>query len=651
MKRWLALACLCGFHAGVGAATLEEQRAAFRDVYPAAERGDWEPARANESLLKGYVLWPDLRATWLQAHLDDEADEVGAFLEHYGTLKPARELRYRLALHLADTERYAEYLEMYRRWYQGLGIAKLDCLALRAEILAGGNDSIAGRGKKLWLVGHSQVDECDPVFDYLRGAGVLGQELYRQRFELAVAEQDFSLGRYLARSLDEQYLDEANRWLAARNNAENFLQSAEPSEDATYLKQVLYAIERLAYADARLAAERWQDLRAKYAFSSLQEAGIARHIALWLARQHRPEAYRALGNLPAGSIDVEARRWLARSALMQHAWPDVIAAIAGMPLEERETSEWQYWLAVAWQETGNEDDALASFRELAGERSYHGFLAADEIDEDYAWAHAAIAEDEARLARLAVDPALIRARELYYVGLESRGRSEWDDAVSRLHAEEKAQAALLAHRWNWHSRAIATAASVDLYDDLEIRYPLPYRDQFEKYSASAAIPDSWAYGVARSESLFMADIRSIAGAIGVMQLMPATGRRTAAEMQLPYEGLNTLTDPDSNIRIGTFYLGKMLQRFGNPVLATAAYNAGPARVEKWLPESERQDARIWIENIPFNETRGYVRRVLATDAIFHWRLTGKLHRLSEKLTAIDPPRQLADAKRKKSGGS
>jgi soluble lytic murein transglycosylase len=119
--------------------------------------------------------------------------------------------------------------------------------------------------------------------------------------------------------------------------------------------------------------------------------------------------------------------------------------------------------------------------------------------------------------------------------------------------------------------------------------------------------------------------------------------------------MNTLTDPDSNIRIGTWYLGKMLQRFSdNPVLATAAYNAGPLRVEKWLPETEQLDARIWIENIPFNETRSYVRRVLSTDAIFHWRLTGETRRLSEKLAAIDPsplPRQLADAERKKIDGS
>jgi soluble lytic murein transglycosylase len=203
--------------------------------------------------------------------------------------------------------------------------------------------------------------------------------------------------------------------------------------------------------------------------------------------------------------------------------------------------------------------------------------------------------------------------------------------------DEKIQAGLLAHRWGWHSRAIATLAAAGQYDDLELRYPLPWPEQFAEASASARIPSGWAYGVARSESLFIPDIRSHAGAIGIMQLMPATGRRTAGELNLPYQGLATLTDPASNIRLGATYLGKMLERFEESrVVATAAYNAGPTRVEKWLPVSQGLDARIWIENIPFNETRDYVRRVLVSEAIFNWRLTGRTSRLSDGLGTIAP---------------
>jgi soluble lytic murein transglycosylase len=629
-------------------ATLDEQRSAFRETYPAAERGEWEPVEEKRDVLENYVLWPDLKAAWLRARLDDAETEAQQFIDKYGSLKVAGELRYRLALHLANEKRFPEYLEIYRHWYADLGIAKLDCLAVHAEILAGSDDSVASRGRDLWLVGRSQADECDPVFEYLRGAGIIDEQLYRRRYELAIAERQFSLARYLARSLDERHLEQANRWIAAQNLPADFLQSAQlhRTDDELYREQLTYALEQLSYRDAELAAEHWQTLRSAFAFSGDEASGISRHIALWLARQHTSSSFHALRNLPSEAVDIEVRRWLVRSALRQHSWADVISVIAGMPEDERTQEEWQYWLATAWKETGNDGEARVIFEVLARERSYFGFLAADEIGSDYAWAHTAMQEDPEVLKTLATNAALVRARELFYVGLESRGRSEWDDAVSMLQATEKTQAALLAHRWGWHSRAIAAAASVRLYDDLELRYPLPYREEFATHSRTANIPDSWAYGVARSESLFMADIRSIAGAVGVMQLMPATGRRTAAEIKLPYKGLDTLTDPDSNIRLGTFYLGKMLQRFGdNPVLATAAYNAGPARVEQWLPDGDHLDARIWIENIPFNETRGYVRRVLATDAIFHWRLTGKTRRLSQQLAAVAPalqPQQLAD---------
>ncbi len=202
-------------------------------------------------------------------------------------------------------------------------------------------------------------------------------------------------------------------------------------------------------------------------------------------------------------------------------------------------------------------------------------------------------------------------------------------------SEEQTQAALLADSWGWHSRAIATVAKAGEFDDLRVRYPLPWRDVFEKHASTAGVSYSWTYGIARSESLFMRDIRSSAGAIGVMQLMPETGRRAAREIRLPWSGLATLTDSSSNILLGTHYLSQMFTRFGeNRVLATAAYNAGPRRVEAWLPDSGSLDARIWIENIPFNETRGYVRRVLADDAIFHWRMTGQQRRISGELTMI-----------------
>ena len=283
-----------------------------------------------------------------------------------------------------------------------------------------------------------------------------------------------------------------------------------------------------------------------------------------------------------------------------------------------------------------------SLGQLATERSYYGFLAADELGLEYALDDAALQADETIIAGLANRADLIRARELYLVGLDGRGRSEWDTVIAYLGAEDKMQAAILASRWKWHSRAISTLASAGVFDDLSLRYPLPYHSSFEQYAATASIPAQWAYGVARSESLFMRDVRSSAGAIGLMQLMPATGKQVAKEIRLPYSGLDTLTNAKSNIQLGTTYLGQMAERYGgNRVLATAAYNAGPHRVDRWLPPSGTQDARVWIENIPFDETRNYVRRVMTAETIFHWRMTGKVRRLSDELSQVESASFLA----------
>lgn len=662
VNRVAVVACLCVFVTAVNAAdhALDEKRAAFREVYPAAERGDWQPVVEKKALLKDYVLWPDLQAAYLGATLATaDAPEIREYLERYGRLKPARVLRYRFALQLADAGKMPEYLAIYRRYYEDIGSARLDCLAVHAEILAGREDEIVSRAEDLWLVGRSQVDECDPVFDYLRGAGLLDEELLRRRFELAVSAKQFSLARYLSRSMDAAFLDEANRWIAARNDAEKFLQSDRSRKDEdedsdVRRKQLILAVERVAYSDAELAAGYWDDIRARHSFSARQAAHITRHIALSAAQQLRDDAFQVLSDLTPDATDVRIRRWQVRSALRQHAWQDVIGVINKMSEDERQAEEWQYWLGIALQQTGHDADALPLFTRLAGKRSYYGFLAADELDTDYVYAHSKTEENESIIQKLAKNPSLIRARELYLVGLESQGRSEWNDAIGKLEAAEKAQAAVLAHRWNWDSRAITAVAQIGQFDDLEIRYPLPYRNEFEEFSAIANIPGSWAYGVARNESLFMADVRSHAGAIGLMQLMPATGRKSAAEIDLPYVGVKTLTDPASNIRLGTFYLGEMLKRFDdNLVLATAAYNAGPFKVEEWLPQSRHLDARIWIENIPYRETREFVRRVLFSDTIFHWRLTGQTRRLSSALGTIGPwpkPEQVSNLGKKSGAG-
>jgi soluble lytic murein transglycosylase len=632
----------CVLLAQTAAATkIEQQRELFLQVYASVERGNWRvvedlPANKQQSL-RNYVLWPDLRATWYRATINNaDHEQIEAFLEQYGVLKPARELRYRYALHLAKYGDFDAYFEVYRQFYQGLEIASLDCNALQAEIAAGRAPRIVSRAIDLWTIGESQVDECDPVFKYLADENHLDPSDYTRRFDLAIDAREFSMAQWLGKSIDQQHIDIAGQWLKAHGDPESFVRNDKKwiNNDVTR-EQLVYAIERITYGDPLLALELWSEISKGRRFTAEQEYRSARHIALWMARDNLPGAYEQLTNLPVAAQNDEVMRWRTRSSLRGRNWPNLLVDIDQMSDEERSAEEWRYWRGIALRRSDRRPEAEAVFRDLATERSYYGFLAADELGLAYAFGSNEFVANEEVIAQLAARPELIRARELFLVGLDGRGRSEWDAEVRDFGSDDKMQAAILAHRWGWHSRAIAAAASVGDYDDLALRYPLPFHNTFRQYAEEASISAAWAYGVARSESLFMRDVRSGAGAIGLMQLMPTTGRKVARAIQLPYSGLDTLTNPQSNIRLGTTYLGQMAERYGgNRVLATAAYSAGPRRVDGWLPRSGDIDARAWIENIPFDETRGYVRRVLTAETIFHWRMTGEMRRLSDQLMLV-----------------
>jgi soluble lytic murein transglycosylase len=164
---------------------------------------------------------------------------------------------------------------------------------------------------------------------------------------------------------------------------------------------------------------------------------------------------------------------------------------------------------------------------------------------------------------------------------------------------------------------------------------------FQNSAGLAGIDTAWAMGIARSESLFMPDVKSSAGALGLMQLMPATGASTAREFRIPYRSSDSLLDPQTNILLGTRYLGKMQSIFGNhQVLSTAAYNAGPSRISSWLPVGDEIAAELWIETLPYRETRKYVRRVLESQIIFAWSLGQPELRLRDLLAPVPSALQL-----------
>jgi soluble lytic murein transglycosylase len=364
---------------------------------------------------------------------------------------------------------------------------------------------------------------------------------------------------------------------------------------------------------------------------------VERYIALSAAQQHLPAAHEWLAALPQDVRDLRVREWQVRAALENRDWPAVIADIRAMPADEQDADEWRYWHAVALQHSDRRTQAINRFTLLARERSYHGFLAADFLDWPYEMGNDPLQYEPEALEALAKKPGLVRARELYLADLMPDARREWAYATQAMTPEELKLAASLAGQWGWNDNAIFTVAQARDYADLKLRFPLDHAGSVQRHAAHSDLDPGYVFAVIRQESAFNKDATSPAGARGLMQLMPATGKMTARENRIPWAGTHSLFDIDRNIQLGTRYLRQVMDRFdNNMVLASAAYNAGPHRVRRWLPEEGSRAADVWIATIPYRETRKYVQRILAYTAIYDWRMERPLTRLAERMPAIYP---------------
>ena len=308
-----------------------------------------------------------------------------------------------------------------------------------------------------------------------------------------------------------------------------------------------------------------------------------------------------------------------------------------MPDGEHKSDHWLYWQARAEDALGHHELAADLYRRAAEDIGLWGLLAADRAGIPYSLRQAPTPADPEHVRRIEDSAAMARIRELRALGRSADMRREWRELTTGMDPSDLLAAAIAAQRLAWHDQAIFTLARADYWDDLELRFPLAYTDLILQQTAETHLDPAWIIAIARQESVFSPDVVSHAGAIGLMQLMPATAQQTAARIGLPKPSRRDLTDPGLNVRLGATYLAQMAERFdGHPALASAAYNAGPHRVERWLPKQPLA-ADIWIATIPFNETRGYVRRVLAYRTIYAERLGQPPQRISDTLPDVVAP--------------
>ncbi|VAW50073.1 Soluble lytic murein transglycosylase precursor [hydrothermal vent metagenome] len=582
--------------------------------------------------LKDYPLYPYLQYQFLKKHLNREKD-IQQFLQQHSSSRYANKLKRKWLYYLGKRNKWSLIHENNITTKN----TTLNCYFLRAQIHSGEKQTALIAAKDLWAVGRSQPRACNPLFSQLKKSKYFTQELRWQRFDAALQNNKVSLASYVKNLMPKKYHATAQLWINLHRNPSRYLPRLlkYPQSDQ-FAAMFRHGIKQLARKDVTKAIEIWDVNKQLFAADETLAADnlctnksvtnklatnkLERRLAFKLLYKGEPDAYDRLGQLDSDIQDSSSRTSRIRIALSEQNWENVLIAIHDLSDEEKTQDKWQYWLARAYMETDEVAMAQALFSELATKRSFYGFLAADKVDSIYELSDTPVNVSVQDIIALKNRKEFRVAFEFMMLGRKNKAKLQWWHASHQLNKNEILIAAKLAQQWQWNEIAIFTIAKAKYWDDIDVRFPLNYIDKIHENSTQHNLNPVILYGLIRRESAFNERARSPSGARGLMQIMPRTGKDIARNLNERWRGNSSLYNPITNIKYGAYYYQKLLTQFdGHYALALAAYNAGPNRVKKWLPEAETLPADIWIETIPYKETREYVVNVLAYALIYQQR--------------------------------
>lgn len=586
---------------------------AMRDALAAARQQEWQ--RIDDRAIEGHVLAGYVEYHRLRDRLPGvEPDRVLDFIERHADSP------------LAD-------------WMRGQAIAKYGHAGRHRHLLAVADGEPAGTtrqcyyytalldrdpaaaaegGRALWRVGRSQPDACDTLFDTLRARGEIGELEIWERQMLAWQDGESGLARYLGRLLGDRWqagldaVDRLQKDYAAITRVPTCI-GPDCRGSGAFFAAAMHGFVR---ADTEAALEAWRKIAPHLTIADRHRQAIEHDLIFYSlvreVRQNRAWTDQAL----AGRSDPDLLELRVRTALADRDWQGVIDWVHRMPDETRRDERWQYWLGRALEKLGDEATAQRAYAAAAQGRSFFGFAAADRLGRPYALNLERNGFDEAYRERVARWPAVQRTEALLRIDEPGLAASEWYAAVGRASPREARALGDYAQRRGWHAKLVQTTIVGEMWDTLEWRFPEAYRDHFLHWGRMTGVDPYLLMGIARRESAYNPAAVSPAGARGLMQLMPGTATQLSRQLGISDPGAYGVLDPELNIRLGSTYIRDMLDRYrGNRLAATAAYNAGPGRVDRWLAEAP-EEFDLFVESIPFRETRNYVQAVLSYRAIF-----------------------------------
>jgi soluble lytic murein transglycosylase len=622
------LACLLAALISLPALAWERDFLAAREAY---QKGRFDRFEQHARRLPAdHLLQPYLQFWRLKANNANHEART-RFIAQYPDSVLAETLRADLA---REAARRGDW-PAYDRWSAQLARKDLElqCLDLHAGLARGETPSRA-QVLPLYRTGSDRPSGCENLFARLFELGLLTAEDRYARLRLALDANNLRLARELDAALPEGERLAANSLGRAQQAPERLV--AEAPDNRAQAEVALYALTQVAKKDLDAAVRLWENHQDKYGV--LEQRYGWGQLALQAARRHDERALEWFGR--AGLQLSEAQLvWRARASLRAGRWAELLATILAMPPELQEEPVWRYWRGRAHKALGAGFQANQIFARLSREHHYYGLLAEEELPLRLETRPADYRVSEDEVSRVESLPGIRRALMLRDIGLMANAVAEWDWALRGQDDVTLLAAAEIARRRQWYDRAIVTAERTRELHDFDLRYLTPYRDLAQARAREFGLDEAWIYGLMRQESRFVAHARSSAGAQGLMQIMPATAAWIARQLG-DGRGRPDVNHPETNVRYGSFYLKRVLDDLqGSPVLATAAYNAGPGRARRWQAAAPLEGA-VYIETIPFLETREYVKKVMANAMHYSQRLGLERTALKERL-GIVPPRQAA----------
>ncbi len=591
------------------AARLDPQDTAVVAAHRAFESRSRARVEALLPQVRGHVLEPYAEYWKLFLRLPGTpVEDVSGFLARYPDSVLADQLRGDWLKQLGRAGNW----ERFDAEYPAFASEDPDvtCYALQALWKRGDSRASAEFGL-LWNAPRDLPDACATLVTGMREHGLLGEREVWNRFRILVSADLLSATRrhlqYLPR---DQRIDPGLMVSVFRAPARFFKRPQIGTSRAGERELLIAALTQLADEDPRAAVELWRT-RFASAFAVDDQSYVWLTLALRGARRHLPQALDWFAAAGDRALTDEQLAWRARIALRTGKWAEVRASIDRMSPPGRNEAAWLYWYGRAERALGNPLEAEGYFERISGEHNFYGRLAAEELGLAFKVPERAPFPTEEEIAEVAAVPGLKRALALYRLDLRADATREWLWTIRGMDDRRLLAAAELARRNEVWDRAISTADRTVAAHDFSVRYLAPYREILAQQARTRDLEEPWVLGVIRQESRFISVARSPAGATGLMQVMRDTARWVAQRTRMRDFNWARVSDPSVNAALGTYYLRHVLDQFGgNPVIAAAAYNAGPTRVRQWRG-AEPIEGAIFAETIPIGETRDYVKKVMA----------------------------------------